>query len=250
MDNTHENPVAGIRSWRVDERGLRALHRGVRWRREMRSECVVERHPEPVFGCACGLWARYSLQGWEAYEGSMFRGYSYLPQGQVVGVVSSAGCEIIRGETGFRAGEMRIEAFVEYGCEIKALGTTVSLLPALQALADRIGVPVISPDEIEMFCELEGYELLSPLVGEEPEKEAGTGWSSGGVINSGLISAFAHTSALNKAFADMCDAMLRLSRSTADIRVLPTPQEIIQSKKNRKPMYADLNKRKGLDQPK
>lgn len=187
MDNTHENPIAGIRSWRVDGRGLRALHRETPWRREMRSKCV-RGHAEPDFGCPCGLWARYSLEGWEAYEGAWFRGYaaSYFPADrQVVGVVSSAGCEIIRGETGFRAGEMRIEAFVEYHCEIEALGSMVSMRPALQALADRIGVPVISPDEIEMFCELEGYELLPPLVAEEPilvEGKAPGGWSSSAML--------------------------------------------------------------------
>lgn len=242
MDNTHENPVAGIRSWRVDERGLWALHRDVPWRREMRSECVLG-HTEPVFGCQCGLWARYSLEEWEANEGGRFSVAAYFRLDRhVVGVVSSASCEIIRGETGFRAGEMRIEALIKYHCEVEALGTTVSLLPALQALADRIGVPVITSDEIEMFCALEGYELLPSLVGEEPGEEAGTGWASGGVINS--VSVSANTYALSKAFVEVDARAKEALQGIAQVI-----HEVAQSKKTREPFYADLNKRKGLDQP-
>lgn len=229
MDNTHENPVAGIRSWLVDYRGLVALHQEVPWRREMRSECVLG-HTEPVFGCQCGLWARYSLEGWEAREGLRRYGTSYfIPTRQVVGVVSSAGCKIIRGETGFRAGEMRIEALIEYHCKFEALGTTVSLLPALRALADGIGVPVITPDEIEMFCDLEGYELMAPLVGEDLEEEAGTDQASGGVINNSTSS---------RAFADAADLFRQLAQATKAFDAQLTPQQATWN----------LLKRKGFDQ--
>ena len=123
----------------------------------------------PDVRCGCGLHAFYSFEEWQTDEDNYLAvDDSFDATKKAVGIVSASGRAIF-GEYGYRAERARVEAIVAYKTEADFWGVRFSLSPALEALAARYGVPLIEPDEIDVFCQMEGLAQVQPMEGAESE---------------------------------------------------------------------------------
>lgn len=166
-----ETRVAGFRSWKVNLDGqLTALHRGDVWMPgENRASCPTHGSQAPVVNCKCGFSSFYRFDEWRQQEDPKYRYKDRFDAATTVCGIASASGRTVLHETGWHARVARVEALIAYRTDVPALGGFVSVRPLLEAIAKRYGVPVISPDEAEMFCSIEGLELMEPMVGAESE---------------------------------------------------------------------------------
>lgn len=168
-------PVLGVRDWLVADDGTlcSVAMAGDHWRKREagKAECraeefgclVIGSHDAPGEGCGCGWWAFYDREACEEL------GYGADGMNRARGVVSAWG-EVVEHEMGFRAEYMRLEAVIMETEEATVLGSRVSLEAAHRELAERYGVPLIIPAEVESFLrELGGTVLERRVVGTEFE---------------------------------------------------------------------------------
>lgn len=271
-----ETRVAGFRSWRANKGQLRALHRDVVWTPGgNRASCPTHGSQAPVIDCECGFNSFYRFDEWERQEGDPNGDPHELflrrhdPKTIVCGIASASGRTVLH-ETGWHAEKARVEALIAYRPDIPALGGHVSVRPLLEAIAKTYGVPVISPEEAEMFCSVEGLELMEPMVGAESEVEE-TG-VSGPYRGAGLYGfSWGHQSSqpyatyvpvkmdtpgVQKALNDTGQAALKIAKSWfgftntySDHDKSGGFQEAIEAKKKKDKFYDGLDTKKGLDKP-
>lgn len=225
----YDRRVAGFRTWLVSpEQRLMSPHfaDAATWTpgRQKAAKCAGNAHAAPGRGCRCGLYAFYTFEEWEAQEaGFCFREFN--PAVSVVGIGSASGRTILQ-ERGFRAGFMRVEAFIAYRATYRALGSELSMRPALEALGKVYGVPVIDPVDIAAFCEIEDLEQIEPMECQPSQIEgSGHGYY-----------------ALTSAFNGIAVAAQQFSQAL-QISAPPKPtnmQEVIEQKKSNQKFYADL----------
>jgi hypothetical protein len=134
-------PVIGFRSWRVANGRLVSPYVPCRWEgREMHAGCwdanrslqggrgwLAEPHASPHPACQCGIYA-YDEPGLKHYYGESW---------WCEGVVSAWGRVVVHG-SGWRAEHARVEALAA------PENADARLLPALQEIAERLGVPAVS----------------------------------------------------------------------------------------------------------
>ena len=162
-------PIFGVRQWSVSkDRILGGTGVGGEWAvgETMKARCKYlgvssdftglrgELHKSPEENCGCGLYAFYGLGEAERYGDR--------PSGSLVrGVVSSWG-DVVQCEHGVRAEYMKVEALLLEQQTVRVLGSPVSVVAAHRRLAEKHGVPLILPGEIDSFAREKGLVRLKP----------------------------------------------------------------------------------------
>lgn len=177
--------LVGVRSWRATKDGeLRSLHHSTVWdpsEAEMQAGChTTHTKGAPESKCTCGFYAFYNFGLWakeeERYGGtSLTRALSwYMPSGfdarkMVVGIISVSG-RVVLARDGFRAQKARVEAILDYKTDYEILGEMLSSRWIVDGIAKKYDVPVISLDEAEAFCMVEGLQIRDQMDGKELSK--------------------------------------------------------------------------------
>ena len=261
MGEVYDKRIAGFRSWKVDEQSnLTGIAHRYPWPAGEEAVASCGLGPgAPHVGHRCGFNAFYRFSEWEEQEAGVYRKltsgrrYAMFTHGgvfdaatTVVGVVSASGRAILC-ETGWQSERARVEALIAYGTEMDALGGKVSVRPLLDAIAARYGVPVISPEEAEAFCSVEGLEVMEPLTGEESELPAAEHPFRTYTASFNFAPIQASLDRMNAQILDLAKGWHGLQASISD---KPTNfQEAIEAKKNKGKFYDGLDTKKGLDRP-